>query len=91
MVSSPPELCVVSYQYIGGTQSYGPSFSPEAPSCGLLLYSAEEMKGPEKSAAAKPASASDSCEAVGLLSLHWKLKTAGWLRRIWPSDCAVSW
>ncbi|MFD0634288.1 hypothetical protein ACFQ9X_24760 [Catenulispora yoronensis] len=58
---------------------------------GLVLYSAEEMKGTVKSDAANPASAWVSCAEDGALSLHWKLVTLGWLRSTAPTDCAVLW
>jgi len=48
------------------------------------LYSADEISGSWKSAAAKPASETDSWAFVGALSLHWKLNTLGWLRRFSP-------
>ncbi len=56
-----------------------------------MLYSAEEMNGTLKPAGAKAVSATDSCAAVGALSLHWKLNTLGWLRSVSAEVGAVDW
>ena len=56
------------------------------PSVGLELYSAEEMTGTSKSCWLNAFRVSVSCVASGGSSLHWKLKTLGWLRRF----CAIA-
>src|SRR5262249_18803899 len=83
-VRSPPPECVVSYQYLGGTQSYGPSFSPDGPSFGLDLYSAADTIGTVKSACWNACSVTDSVEDAGALSLQLNVTTLGWLRSRCP-------